>query len=130
MTRTASFAWSIKTAWSMPLLKASIPKAPLPANKSKQRPPSKNGPSRWNIASFNLSPVGLVCRPLTVFKVLPLHSPAITRIFLYPLLFHLLYNLEKNQTFSNKTDKKDKINRGKLIRQHHIALLNLLFILP
>jgi len=63
---------------SIPLLKASIPKLPLPANKSTASPPSKYGPIILKMDSFTLSVVGLVFEPGTAFIGNPLQIPEIT----------------------------------------------------
>src|SRR5918995_88376 len=49
---------STKTALSHPRLRASIPRAPVPAYRSKTRPPSKNCPNELNRLSRTRSEVG------------------------------------------------------------------------
>ncbi|EPR28062.1 hypothetical protein I656_02316 [Geobacillus sp. WSUCF1] len=58
----------------------SMPKPPLPANKSRPLPPEKYGPIILNIASLTLSVVGRVDIPGTACRRRPLHVPEITLI--------------------------------------------------
>ncbi|GAM93466.1 DNA methyltransferase [Listeria monocytogenes] len=91
----ASAAWSIKTARSAPLLNASIPSPPLPANKSSTISPSKKGPIIENKDSFTLSVVGLVLFPGTAFRACPFRSPAMTLMFLHNLYFNVFFTLSQ-----------------------------------
>src|SRR5918912_849398 len=58
MTRAARLFFSTKVAFSQPRLKASMPKAPVPAYRSSTSPPSKNWPKELKIASRTRSEVG------------------------------------------------------------------------
>src|SRR4028119_2466954 len=49
---------STNTARSQPRLRASMPRAPVPAYRSSATPPSKNWPRKLKTASRTLSPVG------------------------------------------------------------------------
>lgn len=78
---------STKTALSAPLLSASIPRLPVPANKSRTLAPGTNGASILNSDSFTLSVVGLVVFPLTVFSLCPFADPEITLRITTPPFF-------------------------------------------
>ena len=82
-SKTIACAWRLRstsTASSIPREIASIARLPLPENKSKTRPPSKNGPIILKIAPLTLSVVGRVIFPSSVFKGRPPNFPATTLI--------------------------------------------------
>ena len=68
---------SIKVTWLAPLLKLSIPRPPVPPNKSNTLPSHSNILNKF---SFILSVVGLVFIPSTEFNFIDLYFPAITLI--------------------------------------------------
>ena len=78
MHLTAFLLFSTKTAYSAPLLSASIPIAPLPLNKSRKLQSSISFCSILKSVSLILSVVGLVPIPSTVFNCNLLALPAIT----------------------------------------------------
>src|SRR5699024_12349693 len=86
--------------FSIPLLNASLSRAPLLANNSKHFPFSKKGSFRCNTAFFILSDVGLVFIPGTGFNCLPLYSPSIIRIHC-PLYHWISFILKNIKRFSN-----------------------------
>jgi len=81
-SRRTAIDWlllSIKTADSAPRLRASMPKAPVPANRSSTVEPRTWKAIILKIASRVLSAVGLVLVPLTDRSLRPLSSPPIIR---------------------------------------------------
>ncbi len=80
---------------SIPRLNDSIPKFPLPPNKSRAIPPSKYGPIILKILSFTLSVVGRVFVPFTALMLLPFNVPATTRSLSLPniFLFYLIIKM-------------------------------------
>lgn len=87
-----SLLLSTNTALLARLLKASIPKLPVPAYKSKTSASSKCSTIILNRDSFTLSNVGLVEFPFKVFNLCPLAIPEIMRkINIPPNEFHFKY---------------------------------------
>src|SRR5439155_17004400 len=78
-TRAAPRSRSTNTAPAAPRERASIPSAPVPANRSRTSTPATS-PSSANTASRTLSEVGRVPLPLGAARRLPPSRPAITRI--------------------------------------------------
>jgi hypothetical protein len=70
---------STKKASPAPLLNASIPILPLPANRSRNKLPGTRGVIILNNASFTKSVAGRRCFTFLVFRRLPLAIPPITR---------------------------------------------------
>ena len=66
ITRWAESAFSTKTAWCPPRLRASIPTAPVPANKSNRRVSIIQSPKMLKSASLTRSVMGRVTLPGTV----------------------------------------------------------------
>ena len=81
ITLTALKFWSTNITLSIPLESASIPKAPLPANKSKPKPYTSC--KLLKIPSLTLSIVGRVLRPSKLSSGLLLCFPAMTLILTY-----------------------------------------------
>src|SRR5690625_2403162 len=79
-TLAALRSFSTKTARAAPRLRASIPRAPDPANKSRTVPSGIRSPSMLNKASFTISPVGRVVVPGTEFNRIPRREPPTIRI--------------------------------------------------
>ncbi len=76
---TALASRSTNTALSAPRDSASMPSAPVPANRSSTLAPSTL-PSIANTASLTRSEVGRVALPVGAFSRLPPRRPAITRM--------------------------------------------------
>src|SRR4051794_4524447 len=70
---------STNVASAAPRESASIPRAPVPAKRSRTRMPSMS-PSTLKIAPRTLSDVGRTLLPLGLWSVLPLWRPATTRM--------------------------------------------------
>jgi hypothetical protein len=79
MTAIAGAACSTRTAEAAPRDTASIPSAPVPANRSSTLAPSTRSPSTPNSASLTRSLVGLVSRPGTARSRRPPRRPPTTR---------------------------------------------------
>src|SRR5215207_1500679 len=79
MTATAGAACSTSTAEAAPRETASIPNAPVPANRSRTLAPSTRSPRTPNSASLTRSLVGLVSLPGTARNRRPPRRPPTTR---------------------------------------------------
>src|SRR3972149_3790361 len=79
MSETAPASLSTKTASPAPLLRASMPMAPVPAKRSRTLPDTLS-PRMLKTASLTLSEVGLISRPLKEARRLPLQLPPTTLI--------------------------------------------------
>jgi len=65
-------------------LRASIPRAPVPANRSSTLAPSVRREMILNMDSLTLSDVGLVAIPVGAASFLPLHFPLMILILFFP----------------------------------------------
>jgi hypothetical protein len=79
ITATAGAACSTSTADPAPRDMASIPSAPVPANRSSTRAPSTRSPSIPNSPSLTRSLLGRVPAPGTVRSLRPPRRPPTTR---------------------------------------------------
>ena len=85
VSRIASQRWpsvSTKSAHLAPLLRASIPRLPVPAYASRTLFPSKSAPSMEKIARRTFSDVGLRPDPFPALILRPLCFPPDTRTFI------------------------------------------------
>src|SRR5579884_1061126 len=79
IARQAAERASTKSAVSAPRLRASIPRAPVPAYKSSTLESTTADPMTSKIACRTLSLVGLVCASLGAFRAAPFTEPPPTR---------------------------------------------------
>ena len=72
--------WSMKSAQAAPRLRASIPRLPVPAKRSRTFSPGRSWPRRSKIASRTRSDVGRISSPLNDARRRPLNRPPVILI--------------------------------------------------
>ena len=82
MSRTACLPFSTKKALFAPRLRASIPKFPVPAKRSRTTFSCTSSPRMLKIDSFTRSEVGRMDGRRGVNNLLPLDAPLMIRIFI------------------------------------------------
>src|SRR5215467_4629233 len=80
ISRAAARSFSTKTTCAAPRLTASIPTAPVPANRSRKRAPSTRGPRILNRVSRSMSLVGRMRSLLRGFNCRERNVPAMMRM--------------------------------------------------
>src|SRR6266446_1608403 len=84
MSAAAGACFSMNTTSAAPRLSASIPIAPVPANRSAKRAPEIFGANTLNRVSRKRSLVGRSARPFKLFRMRLRYVPAMTRIEISP----------------------------------------------